>query len=63
MRFDCIYKYTCDFNNYRGLTVFINIPVILMRFDFIYKHICHFNEGLTVFINIPVILMRFDLYL
>jgi hypothetical protein len=26
------------------LTVFINIPVILMRFDFIYKYTCDFNE-------------------
>jgi hypothetical protein len=42
MRFDCIYKYTCDFN--RGLTVFINIPVILMRFDCIYKYTCDSNE-------------------
>ena len=55
MRFDCIYKYTCDFNRgltvfinipviLRGLTVFINIHVILMRFDFIYKYTCDFNE-------------------
>jgi hypothetical protein len=42
------------------LTVFINIPVILMRFDCIHKYTCDFNRGLTVFINIPVILMRFD---